>query len=65
MVQQALGNLMRDRTTIVIAHRLSTVIHADRILVLQDGRICQSGTHRQLLEQGGLYRRLYDMQFRE
>jgi subfamily B ATP-binding cassette protein MsbA len=65
MVQQALGNLMRDRTTIVIAHRLSTVIHADRILVLRDGRICQSGTHRQLLEQGGLYRRLYDMQFRE
>lgn len=65
MVQQALGNLMRDRTTIVIAHRLSTVIHADRILVLQDGRVCQSGTHQQLLEQGGLYQRLYDIQFQE
>jgi len=65
MVQQALGNLMRDRTTIVIAHRLSTVIHADRILVLQDGRVCQSGTHQQLLEQGGLYKRLYDIQFNE
>lgn len=65
MVQQALGNLMRDRTTIVIAHRLSTVIHADRILVMQNGEICQSGTHQQLLEQGGLYKRLYDIQFSE
>lgn len=65
MVQQALGNLMRDRTTIVIAHRLSTVIHADRILVLEKGSVLQSGTHQQLLDQGGLYKRLYDIQFRE
>ncbi|HKJ05368.1 MAG TPA: ABC transporter ATP-binding protein [Geopsychrobacteraceae bacterium] len=64
-VQRALGNLMRDRTTIVIAHRLSTVVHADKILVLQDGRVCQSGTHQQLQEQDGLYKRLYDIQFRE
>ncbi len=65
MVQQALGNLMRNRTTFVIAHRLSTVMHADRILVLEDGRLKESGTHQQLLEQGGLYQRLYDIQFRE
>ncbi len=65
MVQQALGNLMRNRTTFVIAHRLSTVMHADRILVLEDGRLKESGTHQQLLGQGGLYKRLYDIQFRE
>lgn len=65
MVQQALGNLMRDRTTIVIAHRLSTVIHANRILVLQNGRVCQSGTHEELLREGGLYKRLYEIQFNE
>ncbi|HEY5673717.1 MAG TPA: lipid A export permease/ATP-binding protein MsbA [Malonomonas sp.] len=65
MVQQALGNLMRNRTTFVIAHRLSTVMHADRILVLENGEMKESGSHQQLLEQDGLYRRLYDIQFRE
>jgi len=63
MVQQALGNLMKNRTTFVIAHRLSTVMHADRILVLDGGEIKESGTHQQLLEKAGLYKRLYDSQF--
>ena len=65
MVQLALSNLMRERTTFVIAHRLSTVKHADRILVLEGGRIKESGSHTELLAAGGLYRRLYDMQFQE
>src|SRR4029077_13151980 len=63
LVQQALEELMRDRTVLVIAHRLSTVQHADQILVLEAGRIIASGTHRELLDSGGLYRRLYDLQF--
>lgn len=65
MVQQALTNLMRNRTTFVIAHRLSTIMNADRIVVLEAGRMVESGTHQQLLEGGGLYRRLYDIQFRD
>jgi subfamily B ATP-binding cassette protein MsbA len=65
MVQQALANLMRNRTTFVIAHRLSTIMHADRIVVLEDGRIVDTGTHQELLGRSGLYRKLYDMQFRE
>ncbi|MEE4252634.1 MAG: ATP-binding cassette domain-containing protein, partial [Desulfuromusa sp.] len=65
MVQQALGNLMTNRTTFVIAHRLSTVMHADRILVLDKGEIVQSGSHEELLHQGGLYKRLYDTQFED
>jgi subfamily B ATP-binding cassette protein MsbA len=65
MVQEALGNLMKNRTTFVIAHRLSTIMHADRILVLDQGAIVESGTHQELLEAGGLYRRLYDGQFGE
>lgn len=63
MVQEALQNLMRDRTTFVIAHRLSTVLNAHRIIVLDNGGIAQSGTHRELLEKGGLYSRLYRTQF--
>jgi len=65
MVQQALANLMQNRTTFVIAHRLSTVMHADRILVLDKGVVKESGDHSQLLTQNGLYKRLYDMQFQE
>ena len=63
LVQQALEELMRDRTVLVIAHRLSTVQHADQIVVLEGGRVIGTGTHRELLNGGGLYRRLYDLQF--
>jgi subfamily B ATP-binding cassette protein MsbA len=63
-VQLALSKLMQGRTAIVIAHRLSTVERADRILVLEDGRIIESGTHTELLEKGGLYTNLHQLQFR-
>ena len=63
LVARAFANLMRDRTTLVIAHRLSTVRRADRIVVLDGGRIVEEGTHRELLTRPGLYRRLHDMQF--
>jgi ABC-type multidrug transport system fused ATPase/permease subunit len=59
-VKDALEMLMRDRTTFIIAHRLSTIRHADRILVMDTGRIVQSGTHDELIDQEGLYRKLYD-----
>lgn len=62
-VQAALERLMEGRTTLVIAHRLSTVLAADRILVLEGGEVAERGTHRELLEQGGLYARLYRTQF--
>jgi subfamily B ATP-binding cassette protein MsbA len=64
-VQAALEKLMRGRTTFVIAHRLSTVHDADRILVLDGGRVVQTGTHDALMRQGGLYAELYERQFRE
>ncbi len=65
IVQLALANLMKHRTTLVIAHRLSTVQNADRIAVLDRGRIVELGTHASLLERGGLYKRLYANQFQE
>jgi ATP-binding cassette, subfamily B, bacterial MsbA len=64
-VQAALETLMRTRTTIVIAHRLSTIERADSIAVLDGGRVVETGTHRQLLERGGLYAKLYQIQFQE
>ena len=64
LIQDALKRLMRGRTNVVIAHRLSTVLHADRIVVLDRGRIVQVGPHDRLLSEGGLYRRLYETQFR-
>ncbi len=63
MVQNALNNLMANRTTFVIAHRLSTVLHADRILVLEGGEIVESGTHQELIGSGGVYSKLHAMQF--
>jgi subfamily B ATP-binding cassette protein MsbA len=64
LVQKALYNLMDGRTTLVIAHRLSTVMRADRIAVMEAGRIVEEGSHRELLALGGAYKRLYDLQFR-
>jgi ATP-binding cassette, subfamily B, bacterial MsbA len=64
LVQKALYNLMQGRTTLVIAHRLSTVTRADRIVVVEAGRIVEEGSHRELLALGGSYKRLFDLQFR-
>ena len=63
IVQEALDKLMIGRTSFVIAHRLSTIIHADKIIVLENGRVCESGTHQQLMQTGGLYSHLYNIQF--
>ena len=65
LIQQALSELMVGRTTFVIAQRLRTVLHANQILVLQDGRIGEQGTHAELLERNGLYREIYDLQLRD
>lgn len=64
-VQEALTRLMENRTTFVIAHRLSTVQHADHILVMDEGEIVEQGTHLQLIDQKGLYSHLYELQFRD
>ncbi len=65
LIQEALGNLRQGRTTVVIAHRLSTVRSADRILVIEAGRIAERGTHDELIRCDGLYRKLYELQFPE
>ena len=64
-VQDALAELMKNRTTLVIAHRLSTVQHADRIIVLDEGRIVEEGVHHELLHRNGVYTRLYQTQFHD
>ncbi len=65
LVQQAIDRLMRERTVLVIAHRLATVRDADEIVVLDEGRVVQRGTHEELYRAGGLYRRLHELQFRD
>ena len=55
---------MKGRTSLVIAHRLSTILAADQILVMEEGRLVESGTHQELVDRGGLYRSLYETQFR-
>ena len=62
LVQDALAKVMSNRTSIVIAHRLSTIIYADEIIVLQSGEIVERGTHSELLEKKGIYKKLYDLQ---
>jgi ABC-type multidrug transport system fused ATPase/permease subunit len=64
-VQKALANLMRNKTSIVIAHRLSTVRKADKIVVMERGQIKETGTHNELLKKAGIYKRLYELQFAE
>lgn len=64
LLQDAMGELLRGRTAVIIAHRLSTVINADRIVVLSGGKIIERGTHESLLNKKGLYKRLYDIQFK-
>ncbi|MCX8093485.1 MAG: ABC transporter ATP-binding protein/permease [Candidatus Goldbacteria bacterium] len=64
LVQEAINNLMKNRTTFVIAHRLSTVRNADYIIVIDKGRIVEEGTHNSLYQNNGLYKKLYDMQFK-
>lgn len=63
-IQDALEELMKTRTTVVIAHRLSTVMKADRIIVMDDGKIVETGTHKELIQQQGHYQKLYELQFR-
>jgi ATP-binding cassette, subfamily B, bacterial MsbA len=62
-VQEALQRLVAGRTTLIIAHRMSTIEHADRVLVLDQGRLAECGSHEQLLAGGGLYARLHALQF--
>jgi ATP-binding cassette subfamily B protein len=64
IIQRAMGRILEGRTAIIIAHRLSTVRNADKIVVLEEGRIAETGSHIELMEQGGLYKQLYEMQFR-
>ena len=65
LIQQALDELCKGRTTIVVAHRLSTIKSADEIAVIDKGKVLQKGTHEQLMEQGGIYKALYNLQFRD
>ena len=62
LIQESVDELMQHKTTLVIAHRLSTLLHMDRVLVFDKGKIIQDGTHQELLTQGGLYKTLWDAQ---
>ena len=64
LIQEAMKEILKERTSLVIAHRLSTILAADRILVFDQGRLVQQGTHEGLLEEGGLYKELYQTQFK-
>ncbi len=64
-IQKALKEVMKDRTTFIIAHRISSLKHADEILVLDEGEIVERGTHHQLIQQNGSYRRIYDIQYKD
>lgn len=61
-MQEALGSLLKGRTSLVIAHRLSTIVGADKIIVIEHGRIAEQGTHHELMERGGIYAHLIEMQ---
>ncbi len=65
MIQKAMDNLMKGRTSFVIAHRLSTIVNADRILVLDHGNVVEQGSHKELMEKGGFYQKLYNSQFEQ
>ena len=65
LIQQAMDRLTQNKTSFVIAHRLSTIKNADLILVLRDGDVVESGTHAQLMQQGGFYAELYNSQFEQ
>lgn len=65
LIQQALDELCKGRTTIVVAHRLSTIKNADEIAVIADGRVIEQGKHDELIKKGGMYKELYDLQFRQ
>ena len=65
LIQDAMERLMQNRTTIVVAHRLSTIQHADRIIVIHKGKLREQGTHQELLAQNGIYKKLYDLQLQE
>ena len=62
LIQDALKTMMEGRTTIMVAHRLSTIQHADNIIVLHKGKIRESGTHQELLQKDGIYKKLYELQ---
>jgi len=64
LIQEALNELLKNRTALIVAHRLSTIKHADRILVIHKGEIREEGNHDELLARGGLYARLYELQYR-
>jgi len=65
LIQEAMGRVLRGRTSIIIAHRLSTIQHVDRVIVLHKGRIAEEGTHRELLSRGGIYAKLYRLQYQD